>query len=97
MMPRRRKFHAKTPDEFMKKIKSYSLKGIAEKIKMPTLIVNSEADAFMKGQAKALYDHISGPKTFLLFTRKEAAQSHCQMGASAISNELILNWLDKTL
>ena len=89
-------FHAKTPAEFMNKIKSYSLNGIAEKIKMPTLIVNSEADTFMKCQAKDLYDHINGPKTFLLFTRKEAAQSHCQMGATAISNELILDWLDRT-
>jgi hypothetical protein len=33
---------------------------------------------------------IHGPKTFF-FTKKEAAQSHCQMGATAISNQLIFD------
>lgn len=89
-------FAVATPAEFMKKIKSYTLKGIVQKIKMPTLVVNSEADMFMKDQAETLYKKLSSPKTYLLFTRQEAAQSHCQMGAIAISNELILDWLDKT-
>lgn len=89
-------FHVNSPAAFMKKIKSYTLKNVAQNIKMPTLIVDSEADAFMKGQAKTLYEKLKSPKTFLLFTRKEAAQSHCQMGATAISNELIFDWLDKT-
>jgi esterase/lipase len=88
-------FNAKTPAEFMKKLKNYSMENIAEKITANSLIINSEADMFMKGQAERLYKKIKAPKTFLLFTRKEAAQSHCQMGATAISNEFIMDWLDK--
>ena len=89
-------FHANSPVEVMKKIKAYTLKDVVKNIKMPTLIVDSEADMFMQGQAKILYDLLLGPKTYLLFTQKEAAQSHCQVGATAISNELIFDWLDKT-
>lgn len=88
-------FNASTPAEFMKKIKAYSLKEVAGNIHIPALIVDSEDDTFMKGQAKQLYDHIKGPKTYLLFTREQAAQSHCQMGAIAISNEKIIDWLDQ--
>ncbi len=88
-------FHANTPADFMKKLRAYNLKDIAKNIKASTLIVDSEADTFMEGQAKALYEHLTSPKTFLLFTRQQAAQSHCQMGATAISNELIFDWLDK--
>lgn len=90
-------FQVHTPAEFMQKIKSYTLKEVVKQINIPTLVIDSEADSFMKGQAQALYQHLVGPKTFLLFTRQEAAQSHCQMGATAISNELIFDWLDKTL
>lgn len=89
-------FHADSPAEFVKKLKQYSLKDIVKNIKAPTLVVNSESDAFMKKQAEMLFKNLDAPKTYLLFTKKEAAQSHCQMGATAISNELILNWLDKT-
>lgn len=89
-------FHANSPAEFIKKLKLYTLKGVVKNIKAPTLVVNSESDAFMKNQAETLYKNLDAPKTYLLFTKKEAAQSHCQMGAIAISNELIFDWLDKT-
>lgn len=90
-------FQVNSPSELIKKIRDYSLKDVAQNIKMPTLVIDSESDFFMKGQAKALYEHLSGPKTFLLFTKQQSAQSHCQMSATAISNEMILDWLDKTL
>lgn len=90
-------FGVTTPAAFMKKIKLYTLKDVAQSIKMPTLVVDSESDLFMGGQARALYNHLTGSKTFLLFTKQEAAESHCQMGATAISNERILDWLDDTL
>lgn len=89
-------FHVKSPAEFMKKVKLYTLENIAQNIKAPTLVIKSEADAFMQNQPELLYQHLKSPKTLLIFTREEAAQSHCQMGATAISNELIFDWLDDT-
>lgn len=88
-------FDAKTPANLLLAIKPYTLKGVVNKIKCPTLVVDSEADIFMKDQAKQLYDHLQAPKKYVLFTRKQAAQAHVQAGATAISNEIIFNWLDK--
>jgi len=92
------RFAAKSIADFMKAIKQYSLENVAKNIICPTLIVDSEAEgAGFKGQAQLLYDALECPKTFLLFTREEAAQAHCQMGANLISTAKIFNWLDETL
>lgn len=90
-------FHAKSPLELLKKIKAYNLIGLAEKIECPALIVDSEDDEFFKGQPQKLYSKLKCPKTLLVFTRKETAQAHCQMGAARISNEKIFNWLDNVM
>ncbi len=92
------RFAAKDPADFMKKIKEYNLKDVVKKITCPTLVVDSQAeDKGLIGQAKLLYDALECPKTFLLFTREEAAQAHCQVGANLISTEKIFNWLDENL
>jgi pimeloyl-ACP methyl ester carboxylesterase len=88
---------AKSPADFMLKIKKYNLKDVAKKITCHMLVVDSESDLFMRGQARKLYAALTCPKDFLLFTRAQAAQAHCQAGALAFSNEAIFNWLDKVL
>jgi len=91
-------FNVKTPAEVMQHIAPYTLKDVASKIQCPTLIVASDEDDFDKNsyQAKKLFAAIKAPKTLLKFTPEETAQAHCQMGAIAISNEKILDWLDDT-
>jgi dienelactone hydrolase len=88
-------FDAASPAELMLKIKGYTLEGVAEKIKCQMLVIDSEADMFFSGQPQELYKALTCPKEYILFTRQQAAQAHCQMGATAISNEIIFNWLDK--
>lgn len=90
-----RAFGAKSPADFMLKLKQYNLKNVAKNIKCPTLILDSESDIFLKGEAKKLYNALNAPKTYYLFTKRQAAQAHVQVGAIAISNEVIFNWLDK--
>ena len=89
------RFGVNTPADLIKHVREYSLKGVAEKISCPVLVVDSEGETFLKGQAQKLYDMLKSQKDFMLFTRKEAAQAHCQQGASAVSNERIFNWLDE--
>lgn len=91
-------FNASSPAEVMNIVKQYTLAGVANKITCPSLIITSNQDGFdLNGyQAKKLYNAIQAPKTLLTFTPEQAAEAHCQMGAIAISNELILNWLDVT-
>ena len=50
-------FHAKSPSEWLKDDRdSYTMKDVAEKITCPVLIVDSEEDKDMPGQAKKLYE-----------------------------------------
>ncbi|MCG2740799.1 MAG: prolyl oligopeptidase family serine peptidase [Syntrophaceae bacterium] len=87
-------FHAKSPSEWLKMTRSYTMKAVAAKISCPILIVDSEADRDMPGQARMLFEALKPPKDFMLFTIEEGAEEHCQMGAILISNARILDWLD---
>ncbi len=88
-------FHAKSPSAFLLKLKPYNMRGCAEKIKCPTLIVDSECDKDCPGQAKQLFDALQCPKKYMLFTKGTGSEEHCQMGAVMASNEKILNWIGK--
>lgn len=90
-------FKAQSPINLIEKLKPYSMKNVADKITCHMLVVDSEKDMDMPGQAKQLYDALTCTKKFMLFTVEEGAEEHCQVGASMISNERILNWLDDTL
>ena len=90
-------FGVDSPSELMLAIKKFTLKDVVKEIKCNMLVIDTEGDMFFKGQPEKLYNELTCPKDFILFTRKEAAQAHCQAGATAISNEVIFNWLDKVL
>lgn len=87
-------FHAKSPSAWLKMTRRYTLKGVAGQITCPMLIVDSEGDKEMSGQALKLYDALKSPKDFIMFTKDDGAEEHCQMGAILISNARILDWLD---
>lgn len=88
-------FKASSPADWMLKALRYELSGVADKIRCPTLVIDSEEDAFFKGQAKPLYDALTCPKTFMLFTRKEGAEDHCQVGTPLLSQQKIFDWLQE--
>jgi pimeloyl-ACP methyl ester carboxylesterase len=87
-------FHAKSPSDWLKMTRLYTMKDVAAKITCPMLIVDSAGDKGMPGQAKKLFEVLKCPKDFMLFTKEEGAEEHCQMGAILISNARILDWLD---
>ncbi len=89
-------FNASTPADFFTKLEKYTMKNVAEQIICPTLIIDSEDDFFFEGQPQALYNSLTCPKTLLVFSESEDAELHCQMGATAIANEEIFSWLNKT-
>ena len=88
-------FGKKTPAEFFLATYDYNLIKTAPLIKIPALVVDAEDDQFFPGQAKQLFEAISGPKTYMMFTRQDMASAHCQMGAMDIANQRILDWLDE--
>ncbi|NAL77938.1 alpha/beta hydrolase family protein [Nitrososphaera sp. AFS] len=86
---------ANTPFELVHGSKDYSIKNIAQNIKCPTLVLEAEKDESFPGQPKKVFDALTCPKKLILFTAEEGAEEHCQCGASALSNQRILDWLDE--
>lgn len=89
-------FGVDSPAAVVEKLRAYTVAGFIHKIAVPTLVIDSTEDKFFQGQPEKVYQALKSPKTLLVFTVDEAAQAHCQVGASAISNEKIYNWLDQT-
>jgi len=90
-------FKAATPSEYIVKASEFALAGVAEQIACPTLVIDTEAERFFPGQAQKLYDALTCPKEFMLFTAEEGAEEHCQIGAAMISQERIFGWLENAL
>lgn len=89
-------FNADTPHDFFLKYGTCSLKDHAHYITSTTLLCDGDNEMpALKGQSMALYTHITAPKEFLLFHSSEGAELHCQIGASLLSHQRILDWLDK--
>ncbi len=86
-----------SPFELIQGSKKYTVKSIAQKIKCPTLVLEAEKDDSFPGQPRMVYDALTCPKKYILFTSEEGAEEHCQSGAPAISNQRIFDWLDETL
>ena len=73
----------------------YTLAGVAQQIRCPTLVIDTEAEWAFKGQARTLYDaHL--PKAFLMFTTEEGAEDHCQAGSPLLSAQRTFDWLQET-
>jgi pimeloyl-ACP methyl ester carboxylesterase len=85
-----------SPFELIQGSKKYTVKDIIQKIKCPTLVLEAEKDDSFPGQPKKVYDVLTCPKKYILFTIEEGTEEHCQCGAPAISNQRIFDWLDET-
>ncbi|MCF8032892.1 MAG: alpha/beta fold hydrolase [Desulfarculaceae bacterium] len=88
-----------TPLKFMEQLSRYRLTPAqAARIRATSLVIASRGDHLMpyEGQ-KGLYDAMTCPKTLMEFTAAQDATPHCQMGAMALSNQRIFDWLDQTL
>ncbi len=90
-------FDADSPSELVRMMRAYTLRDCITDISCEMLILDSEHDQNIHGQAIMLYDSLQCPKEYVLFTEEDGADEHCQMGAITVSNELIFNWLDRVL
>lgn len=90
------KFGADSVADAMAKMQKYTLEGQLHQIKSHIVVVDSETDVIIQqSQAKKLYDALTCPKTWMLFTAEEAADAHCQAGAHAVSYQRMFDWLDE--
>jgi pimeloyl-ACP methyl ester carboxylesterase len=85
-----------TPLEYVLAMAPYTLEGIAGNIQCPTLICEGEND-IRGGGATPLYDAITAPKEYILFTNAEGAGEHDEAGAAALFAQRVFDWLDDIL
>ncbi len=90
-------FDADSPSELVRMMRAYTLRGRVTDINCEMLVLDSEHDQNIHGQAVMLYDSLRSSKEYILFTEEDGADEHCQMGAITVSNERTFNWLDRVL
>jgi pimeloyl-ACP methyl ester carboxylesterase len=90
-------FGAKTPAEFLRMAAQFKTGSWVKRVRAPALVIKNAADQFGADQAHKLFQALPGRKTFYVFSQASTGQAHCQVGASAISDEVIFNWLNKVL
>ncbi|QRG70341.1 alpha/beta hydrolase family protein [Brevibacillus choshinensis] len=90
-------YQAASIHDLIEKTQPYTLEGVAQKIQCPTLVCEAEADHFFAGQPKMLYDALTCPKTFMLFSSEESAEEHCQFGALVHFHQRLFEWLDEVM
>jgi hypothetical protein len=66
-------------------------------ITCPSYVTDNETDTVSTGQGKELFDHLTCPKEFRLFTRGEGAEGHCEGMAPIVFWTAAFDWLDHTM
>lgn len=93
------------PHEWIEAYTPFNLKGLENKFKNPILFLFSEDDIINQAAPNSkivvgLLEFIISlncKRTTHLFTRKEGASSHCQMGGLSYAHAIIFQWLNQTL
>ncbi|HEY6791428.1 MAG TPA: alpha/beta fold hydrolase [Trebonia sp.] len=84
-------------DELVKAFEPYTMKGIADRITCPTLVLDAENDQFLKGQPKQLFDALTCQKELITFREDEGGGEHCQESALFLFHQRTFDWLDTLL
>ncbi len=92
-------YEAKDAYGYAKKLKRYDLEPIAEKITQDMLILGASGDHFIDyrliGKEINMLRNVRS-LTFRLFTEKEEAQNHCNVGNGQLAIDTICDWIEQT-
>jgi pimeloyl-ACP methyl ester carboxylesterase len=87
------RYGAKNIKEMIKEIHQYTLEGVVNQIQCPMLVCDNTQEYVSQGQAKKLYDHLTCPKTYLLFNEQEGMGGHCEPLARRLFASKMYEWL----
>ncbi|KAI5465245.1 2,6-dihydropseudooxynicotine hydrolase [Mariannaea sp. PMI_226] len=90
-------FNVKSPYEFIRRSQLYNLTSVSDKIQAPVFVGSAENDTFFPGQAKKLSEALGSKATYHLFKAADGAGEHCSVGASALVNQVTLDWFEDIL
>ncbi len=91
------KHDAASPADLMMKLREYDNEGVADRIECRVLIMDGTAEDATPGQAEKLYDALSSPKDYMLFTAEDTGLLHCQTGALSVASQRMFDWLDENV
>jgi pimeloyl-ACP methyl ester carboxylesterase len=91
-------FGADSFADVIRKIRDYTLNGVAHHIVAPTLIMNGENDQFLRGQPQLVEQALAGAGTTLVtLTESDGAGEHTYAGGLARAHQTMFDWVDATL
>ena len=63
---------------YFQQLQRYTNEATAASITSPSFVTDNETDTVSVGQGRELFDRLTCPKTFRLFTKAEGAEGHCE-------------------
>jgi pimeloyl-ACP methyl ester carboxylesterase len=89
-----------TPYEFLRKCALFNTSGISPLVEQDVLLMGGQEDHYIPlpqfFAQGAMLTHVRS-LTSRLFTRKETAQNHCQLGNVGLSVEVIVAWVEQMM
>jgi Alpha/beta hydrolase family len=82
---------------YLQDLRGYTNEATAAAITSPSFVTDNETDTVSVGQGKELFDQLTCPKTFRLFTKAEGAEGHCEGMAPIVFWTAAFDWLDELL
>jgi pimeloyl-ACP methyl ester carboxylesterase len=90
---------ARTPAEYFSKLRSYSLKTLAESIRQDVLLMSGSEDHFVPiSHFYVLMKKMKNARSITgrVFTTHESGENHCQFGNIGLALDFIANWIELT-
>jgi hypothetical protein len=82
---------------YVRDLLRYTSQDTARAITRPGYVTGNETGTVSAGQGKALFDRLTCPREFRLFTRAEGTEGHCEGMAPIIFWTAAFDWLDHLL
>ena len=79
---------------YFSEMMSYSNISTITQVSCPTFVTDNETDEVSTGQGRVLFDRLTCPKEFRLFTKEEGAEGHCEGMAPTVFWDAAFDWLD---
>lgn len=81
--------------EWLRALKAYDNSPYLDQIECQMLIMDGEAEWFMRGESQRLYDALHCPKELMIFDHESTGAEHCQAGAALVAERRLFDWLDE--
>ncbi|MCY6959914.1 alpha/beta fold hydrolase [Clostridium brassicae] len=92
-------YNAKSPYEYLVKLNQFQIMDVGHLIDQDVLVLGANQDHFINYKLfKEELDSLSNVRslTFRLFTEKESASNHCNMGNTKLTLDTMINWIKMT-